>query len=159
MIRVAIVTVSDSCAWGEREDISGRTIEEMLPRDRFVLAQRTVVPDDRDGVAAELVRLADDGEIELLLTTGGTGFGPRDVTPEATASVCSRMVPGFGELMRLEGFKKTPRAVLSRAVAGIRGSTLMINLPGSPTAVRECLELILDLLPHAIEMLRGGGHQ
>ncbi len=159
MIRVGIVTVSDSCSWGEREDVSGRTVEEMLSGDQFVVAERTVVPDDRDAIAAELVRLADDGEVELLLTTGGTGFGPRDVTPEATASVCSRMVPGFGELMRLKGFEKTPRAVLSRAVAGIRGGTLVINLPGSPTAVRECLEVILDLLPHAIEMLRGGGHQ
>ncbi len=158
MIRVAIVTISDSCSQGEREDVSGRTIEEMLPRDQFNVASRSIVPDDRDGIAAELVRLADDEEIELVLTTGGTGFGPRDVTPEATASVCSRMVPGFGELMRLEGFKKTPRAVLSRAVACIRGRTLVVNLPGSPRAVRECLELILDLLPHAIEMLRGGGH-
>jgi len=159
MIRAAIVTVSDSCSWGEREDVSGRTIEEMLPPGRFTVTGRSVVPDDRDGIAAELVRLADDGEIELVLTTGGTGFGPRDVTPEATASVCSRMVPGFGELMRLEGFKKTPFAVLSRGVAGIRGSTLMVNLPGSPKAVRECLEVILDLLPHAVEMLRGGGHE
>jgi len=159
MIRVGIVTVSDSCSWGEREDVSGRTIGEMLPGAQFVVAERTVVPDDRDAIAAELVRLADDGEVELLLTTGGTGFGPRDVTPEATASVCSRMVPGFGELMRLKGFEKTPRAVLSRAVAGIRGGTLVVNLPGSPKAVRECLEVILDLLPHAIEMLRGGGHQ
>ncbi len=159
MIRVGIVTVSDSCAWGEREDVSGRTIQEMLPGDQYSVAQRTVVPDDRDAIAGELVRLADDAEIELLLTTGGTGFGPRDVTPEATASVCSRMVPGFGELMRLKGFEKTPHAVLSRAVAGIRGTTLVINLPGSPKAVRECLEAILDLLPHAVEMLRGGGHQ
>ena len=159
MIRVAVVTVSDSGSRGEREDVSGRTIEEMLPCDRFDVAGRTVVPDGRETVAAELVRLADRGDVDLVLTTGGTGFGPRDVTPEATASVCERMVPGFGELMRLEGFKRTPRAVLSRAVAGIRGRTLVINLPGSPRAVRECLEVILDLLPHAVEMLHGGGHQ
>jgi len=158
MIRVAIITISDSCSQGEREDVSGRTIEEMLPRDRFAVAGRTIVPDGRETVAAELVRLADGGGVDLVLTTGGTGFGPRDVTPEATASVCDRMAPGFGELMRLEGFKKTPRAVLSRAVAGIRGRTLVVNLPGSPRAVRECLEVIVDLLPHAIEMLRGGGH-
>lgn len=131
----------------------------MLPRDRFAVAGRTIVPDDREAIAAELVRLADGGETDLVLTTGGTGFGPRDVTPEATASVCERMVPGLGELMRLEGFKRTPRAVLSRAVAGIRGRTLVINLPGSPRAVRECLEAIVDLLPHAVEMLHGGGHQ
>jgi molybdopterin adenylyltransferase len=158
MIRVAVVTVSDSCSRGEREDVSGRTIEEMLPGDRFAVAGRIIVPDGRETVAAELVRLADSREIDLVLTTGGTGFGPRDVTPEATASVCERMVPGFGELMRLEGFRKTPRAVLSRAVAGIRGRTLVVNLPGSPRAVRECLEVILDLLPHAVEMLHGGGH-
>jgi len=158
MIRVAVVTVSDSCSRGEREDVSGRTIEEMLPRDRFAVAGRSIVPDDRDAIAAELVRLADSEAVDLVLTTGGTGFGPRDVTPEATTSICSRMVPGFGELMRLEGYKKAPRAVLSRAVAGIRGHTLMINLPGSPRAVRECLEVILDLLPHAVEMLHGGGH-
>jgi len=158
MIRVAIVTISDSCSRGEREDVSGRTIEEVLPRDQFVVAGMTIVPDGRETVAAELVRLADGGEVDLVLTTGGTGFGPRDVTPEATASVCERVVPGFGELMRLEGFKRTPRAVLSRAVAGIRGRTLVVNLPGSPKAVRECLGVILGLLPHAIEMLHGGGH-
>jgi molybdenum cofactor synthesis domain-containing protein len=158
MIRVAVVTVSDSCSRGEREDLSGRTIEEMLPRDRFAVAGRSIVPDDRDAIAAELVRLADSAAVDLVLTTGGTGFGPRDVTPEATASVCGRMVPGFGELMRLEGFKRTPRAVLSRAAAGIRGRTLVVNLPGSPKAVRECLEVVLDILPHAIEMLHGGGH-
>ena len=158
MITVAILTVSDSCSRGEREDVSGRTIEEMLPRDGFAVAGRSIVPDDRDAIAAELVKLADHAAVELVLTTGGTGFGPRDVTPEATASVCDRMVPGFGELMRLAGFKKTPNAVLSRAVAGIRGRALVINLPGSPRAVRECLEMILAVLPHAVEMLRGGGH-
>lgn len=158
MIRVAVVTISDSCSRGQREDVSGRTIEEMLPRDRFAVASKGVVPDEREAIAAELVRLADDAAVDLVLTTGGTGFGPRDVTPEATASVCERMVPGFGELMRLEGFKRTPNAVLSRAVAGIRGRTLVIDLPGSPRAVRECLEVILDILPHAIEMLHGGGH-
>jgi len=158
MIRVAVVTVSDSCSRGEREDVSGRTIEEMLPADRFVVAARGVLPDDRAAIAAELVKLAGRGDIDLVLTTGGTGFGPRDVTPEATTSVCERMIPGFGELMRMEGFKKTPNAVLSRAVAGICGGTLVINLPGSPKAVRESLDLILGLLPHAMLMLRGGGH-
>lgn len=158
MIRVAVVTVSDSCARGEREDVSGRTIEEMLPGDEFAVAARGVLPDDHAAIAAELVKLAGRGDIDLVLTTGGTGFGPRDVTPEATTSVCDRMIPGFGELMRMEGFKWTPNAVLSRAVAGIRGGTLVINLPGSPQAVQECLDLILGLLPHAMLMLRGGGH-
>jgi len=130
----------------------------MLPGDRFAVAAKGVLPDDRAAIAAELVKLAGRGDIDLVLTTGGTGFGPRDVTPEATTSVCDRMIPGFGELMRMEGFKRTPNAVLSRAVAGICGSTLVINLPGSPKAVRECLKLILELLPHAMLMLRGGGH-
>jgi molybdopterin adenylyltransferase len=158
MIRVAVVTVSDSCARGEREDLSGQTIEEMLPGDRFTVAARGILPDDRAGIAAELVKLAGRGDIDLVLTTGGTGFGPRDVTPEATTSVCDRMIPGFGELIRMEGSKRTPNAILSRAVAGIRGGTLVINLPGSPKAVRESLDLILGLLPHAMRMLRGGGH-
>jgi len=158
MIRVGVLTISDSCAKGEREDLSGRTIEEMLPDDGFAVAAKGVLPDDRAAIAAELVKLTGRGDIDLVLTTGGTGFGPRDVTPEATTSVCDRMIPGFGELMRMEGFKRTPNAVLSRAVAGIRGGTLLINLPGSPKAVRECLELILDLLPHAVLMLHGGGH-
>jgi len=158
MITVAIVTVSDSCSRGEREDVSGRTIEEMLSRNGFAVASRGIVADDREAIAAELTRLADGGGADLVLTTGGTGFGPRDVTPEATAFVCDRIVPGFGELMRLEGYRRTPNAVLSRAVAGIRGRTLVVNLPGSPRAVRECLEVIVDLLPHAIEMLHGGGH-
>ena len=158
MITVAILTISDSCARSEREDISGRTIEELLPREQFAVASKGIVPDDRDVIAAELAQLADSAAVDLILTTGGTGFGPRDVTPEATASVCERLVPGFGELMRLEGYKRTPNAVLSRAAAGIRGRTLVVNLPGSPKAVRECLELIVNLLPHAIEMLHGGGH-
>jgi molybdenum cofactor synthesis domain-containing protein len=130
----------------------------MLPGDEFAVAARGVLPDDHAAIAAELVKLAGRGDIDLVLTTGGTGFGPRDVTPEATTSVCDRMIPGFGELMRMEGFKWTPNAVLSRAVAGIRGGTLVINLPGSPQAVQECLDLILGLLPHAMLMLRGGGH-
>jgi molybdopterin adenylyltransferase len=158
MIHVAVVTISDSCSRGQRDDVSGRTIEEMLPRDRFVASERSVVPDDRHAIAGELAKLADRGDVDLILTTGGTGFGPRDITPEATASVCERMVPGLGERMRAEGFKKTPNAVLSRAVAGIRRSTLVVNLPGSPRAVRECLDVILDILPHAVEMLHGGGH-
>jgi molybdopterin adenylyltransferase len=158
MIKVAIVTVSDSCARGGREDVSGRTIEEMLPADTFEVCHRKILPDESDMIALALTQLADRLEMDVVLTTGGTGFGPRDVTPEATATACTRMVPGLGELMRAEGFKQTPNAMLSRAVAGLRGHTLIINLPGSPKAVRECLEVILPLLPHAVEMMRGGGH-
>jgi len=158
MIKVAILTVSDSCAAGKREDISGRVVEEMLPSDRFQICQKRIVPDDRGKIAAELVRFSDELSVDVVLTTGGTGLGPRDVTPEATVSVCERIVPGFGELARSEGFKKTANAVLSRAVAGIRKSTLVVNLPGSARAVRECLELIVGVLPHAVEMMHGGGH-
>ena len=106
----------------------------------------------------ELTRLADECGCDLVFTTGGTGLGPRDVTPEATLSVCDRLVPGLGELMRAAGLKKTRNAVLSRGIAGMRGRTLIVNLPGSPKAVRECLEVILEILPHALEMMRGGGH-
>jgi molybdopterin adenylyltransferase len=158
MIRVAVVTISDGCSQGQREDVSGPIIEEMLPRDHFTVTGRSIVPDDRVAIGARLMELADWANVDLILTTGGTGLGPRDVTPEATVSVCERMAPGFGELMRMEGFRKTPNAALSRAVAGIRKSTLIINLPGSPKAVRECLDVILDILPHAVEMLHGGGH-
>jgi len=124
----------------------------------YVIGEERIVPDDRDAITRELARLAEEGGHDLVFTTGGTGLGPRDVTPEATGSVCDRLVPGLGELMRAEGLKKTRNAVLSRGTAGLRGKTLIINLPGSPKAVRECLAAILDVLPHAIEMMRGGGH-
>lgn len=159
MIKVAILTISDSCAQGRREDLSGPAIGESLPPDTFEVLERTVVADDREQIAEELMRLSNQPGTDLILTTGGTGLGPRDVTPEATASVCQRMVPGLAELMRIEGHKKTANAVLSRAVCGVRHDTLIVNLPGSVRAVRECLQLILGLLPHAIAMMRGGGHE
>lgn len=158
MIQVFVLTVSDRCARGEREDVSGRTIEEMLPGDTFQVCERRITPDDQDTIAARLVEMAERRDADLVLTTGGTGLGPRDVTPEATAAICERMVPGFGELMRAEGFRKTPNAMLSRATAGILRDTLIVNLPGSPRAVRECLGVILPILPHAVEMVHGGGH-
>ena len=158
MIRVAILTVSDSCAQGKREDVSGRTIKDMLVEDRFEICQKKIVADDHEKIVNELKHFSDGAGIDVVLTTGGTGLGPRDVTPEATASVCERIVPGLGEIMRAEGFKKTANAILSRALAGIRKNTLIINLPGSPKAVRECLEIILSILPHAVDMMRGGGH-
>jgi molybdenum cofactor synthesis domain-containing protein len=158
MIRVAILTVSDSCAQGKRQDASGPAIREILSEARYEIGEEHIVPDDREAIARELARFSEEGGHDLVFTTGGTGLGPRDVTPEATGSVCDRLVPGLGELMRAEGLKKTRNAVLSRGIAGIRGKTLIINLPGSPKAVRECLEAILDVLPHALEMMRGGGH-
>ena len=158
MIKAAILTISDSCAQGKRTDTSGQTISEMLDDAKFEVVEKAIVPDDRQAIAETLVRFSDQKGVEVVLTTGGTGFGPRDVTPEATASVCERMAPGLSELLRSEGYKRSPNAVLSRGVAGLRKSTLVINLPGSPKAVRESLEIVLKLLPHAVAMMRGGGH-
>jgi molybdopterin adenylyltransferase len=159
MIKVAILTISDSCAQGRREDLSGLTIRQLLAPDQFEVLEHRVVPDDRQHIVTELMRFSNQLDADLVLTTGGTGLGPRDVTPEATASVCERMVPGLGELMRTEGHKQAPNAVLSSAVCGIRNGTLIVNLPGSVKAVRECLGLILGVLPHAVEMMHGGGHE
>ena len=157
-MKAAILTVSDRCAKGQQDDHSTPVAEDILSRNGFEIGARSLVPDDQDVIARELVRLCDDGMCDVVFTTGGTGLGPRDVTPEATLSVCERLVPGLGELMRAESLKKTRRAVLSRGVVGLRGNTLIINLPGSPKAVRECVEILLDLLPHAVEMMHGGGH-
>jgi len=159
LTKVAILTVSDSCALGRRQDASGPAIREILSAAGYEIGEERIVPDDRDGIVRELTRFSDEGGYDLVFTTGGTGLGPRDVTPEATQAVCDRLVPGLGDLMRMEGLKKTRNAVLSRGVAGLRGRTLVINLPGSPRAVRECLEIILEVLPHALEMMHGGGHE
>jgi molybdopterin adenylyltransferase len=158
MIRTAILTVSDTCSQGNRQDVSGQTIAEMLTKDKFEICEKKIVPDDLQAIADELRRFSDEAGVDVVLTTGGTGLGPRDVTPEATASVCQRMVPGLGEIMRAEGLKKTINAILSRGTAGVCGETLIINLPGSPKAVTESLEIILDVLPHAVKMMLGGGH-
>jgi molybdenum cofactor synthesis domain-containing protein len=158
MIRVAILTVSDSCSQGEREDISGQTIKDMLPEDRFEICRKKIVADDHEKIVNELKHFSDKADIDVVFTTGGTGLGPRDVTPEATASVCEKIIPGLGEMMRAEGLKKTKNAILSRGIAGIYNKTLVINLPGSPRGVKESLEIILDVLPHAVDMMHGGGH-
>jgi len=158
MIKIAILTVSDSCAQGQREDISGQEIKAMLDKDKFEIFEKKIVADNREAIANELKYFSDKAGIDVVLTTGGTGLGPRDVTPEATASVCERIVPGLSEIIRIRGWKKTESAVLSRGIAGIRNKTLIINLPGSPKGVRESLEIILDVLPHAAQMMLGGGH-
>jgi molybdopterin adenylyltransferase len=158
MIKAAILTVSDSCAEGKREDVSGRTIEELLSTQGYEIRPRKIVPDDKDAIARELMYFADQAEVDIVFTTGGTGLGPRDVTPEATVAVCDRLVPGLCEAIRFCGWQTTKNAALSRAAAGIRRRTLIINLPGSPKGASESLRIILDLLPHAVKMLHGAGH-
>jgi molybdopterin adenylyltransferase len=158
MIRVAILTVSDSCAQGKREDISGQTIKDILPEERFEICRKKIVADDHEKIVNVLKHFSDKADIDVVFTTGGTGLGPRDVTPEATASVCERIIPGLGEIMRAEGLQKTKNAILSRGIAGICNRTIVINLPGSPRGVKESLEIILDVLPHAVDMMHGGGH-
>lgn len=150
----AVLTVSDRSARGERPDESGPAAAAMLAAAGYQVAAQSVVPDERGEIEAALAALAEAGTA-LVVTTGGTGFSPRDVTPEATAAVCQRMVPGIPEAMRLASLAVTPRAMLSRAAAGIRDRTLIVNLPGSPKAVRENLEAVLPALRHGLEVLRG----
>jgi molybdenum cofactor synthesis domain-containing protein len=152
----AVVTISDACSRGERDDASGATLSELLGTIAEVCDHR-VIPDDRPAIEAALKELSDAG-VDLLLTTGGTGLVPRDVTPEATLAVIDRLVPGLAEAMRQESLKATPQAMLSRGVAGIRGRTLIINTPGSPRAVRECFAVIAPVLIHAVHIMGGGGH-
>ena len=155
MIRTAVLTLSDKGAAGERVDESGRIIGEMICGIAAVVDHYEILPDDKARIIEVLTRLADSGKFDLILTTGGTGVAPRDVTPEATLAVIERELPGMAEAMRAESLKKTPRAMLSRAVAGIRKQTLIVNLPGSPKAVRENLAVILPALSHAIEKIMG----
>ena len=155
MFTLGILTISDRGSRGEREDESGRVVRELLGALDANVVKYEVVPDEGDIISAKLVDWVDKEGIDLILTTGGTGPSRRDVTPEATLSVLERVAPGFVEAMMAEGLKKTSTAMLSRAVAGIRGGSLIINLPGSPRAVSECLEVILPALPHAIEVLKG----
>ena len=154
-LRAAVVTVSDGVTHGTRVDESGDLVESMLREAGFDVVERDVVPDERSRIEALLLELADAKAIPLVVTTGGTGFGPRDVTPEATRGVIDREAPGLAELMRREGLAKTPLAALSRAVVGSRGGTLIVNLPGSPKGVRESLEAALTVVPHAVELLAG----
>ncbi len=153
-IRVGVLTVSDRSSRGERVDESGPLIRRLvLEQLDAVVEAEGIVPDERERIAEKLIEWCDDKRLDLILTTGGTGFAPRDLTPEATRDVIERETPGFPEAMRMEGFKVTPHALLSRATAGIRGKSLIINLPGSPKAVREGLLLIMSAIPHAISTL------
>jgi molybdenum cofactor synthesis domain-containing protein len=154
-ISVGILTVSDRCFRGEAEDMSGPLIRRLVSeRLRGEIRLEAVVPDEEGSIRSTLASWCDDADLDLILTTGGTGFSPRDVTPEATEAVVEREAPGLAEAMRREGAKATPHAMLSRATAGIRGQTLIVNLPGSTRAVQEGLEVIFPALPHAIEILR-----
>ena len=155
MKRVAVITSSDKGYRGEREDLSGPAVKEIMEAAGYEVVSVEVLPDDRGMLSARMAEIADMGLAELILTTGGTGFSQRDVTPEATEDVIERRVPGIPEAMRAFSMTITKRAMLSRATAGIRKKTLIVNLPGSPKAVRECLEVIVDSLGHGIEILVG----
>lgn len=154
-MNIGILTLSDKGARGDRVDTSGPAVAETLTPLGATVLRRAVLPDDQAGIASLLAAWADAGDLDLIVTTGGTGLAPRDVTPEATLAVVERLVPGLAELMRVEGLRHTPLAVLSRAVVGIRGRTLIVNLPGSERGVRQNLAVLLPLLPHAVETLRG----
>ena len=155
MKRAAIITASDSGYRGEREDLSGPAIKEILEREGYEVISMDILPDDQVMLAGKLQEISDSEKAELILTTGGTGFSERDVTPEATEEVIERKVPGIPEAIRAYSMTITKRAMLSRATAGIRGKTLIVNLPGSPKAVRESLEYIIDALAHGLEILSG----
>jgi molybdopterin adenylyltransferase len=155
MIKVGVITISDRGFKGEREDASGAVIRELVKEWGAQVEFSTVVPDEREKITKALIQGADEQHLDLILTTGGTGVSPRDLTPEATRQVFEREVPGIAEAMRSAGMKKTPHAMISRAVSGIRGETLIVNLPGSPQAVRESLEAILPALRHAIAKIQG----
>jgi molybdenum cofactor synthesis domain-containing protein len=155
MFTAGILTISDKGSRGERHDKSGEAIREILSHIDVRIVNYDIIPDEKELIVQKLVNWADEGNLDVVITTGGTGLTPRDVTPEATLAVVDRIVPGFAEAMRAESFKKTPHAMLSRAVVGTRGQCLIINLPGSPKAVRECLAVILPALPHAVETLKG----
>jgi molybdopterin adenylyltransferase len=154
-IRIGILTVSDKGAAGDRQDTSGAAIREVLASLETVVERYEVVPDEADEIAATLRRWADEDKLDVVFTTGGTGFDPRDVTPEATLAVIDRLTPGLAEAMRLEGLKHTPNAMLSRATAGLRAKTVIINLPGSERAVRESLACLVPVLEHAVRTARG----
>lgn len=158
MYKVAILTISDRCSRGEREDVSGKIIQGLIKNLPLEVVKYEIIPDEVDIIKAKLIDYSDKLKVNLVLTDGGTGFTPRDLTPEATMAVIDKEVPGIPEAMRSECFKSSPRAILSRAVAGMRGRTLIINFPGSPKAVKESLEVIMDIIVHALDMIAGKEH-
>ena len=155
MIKVGVLTISDKGSRGEREDRSGPLIEELIRKIGGEVQLYRIVPDDRETISSNLVEMADTERIDLILTTGGTGVAKRDVTPEATKDIIEKEVPGIGEAMRMRSLEITDWAMLSRMTAGTRGETMIVNLPGSPKAVQECLGWIMSVIPHAVGLLKG----
>jgi molybdopterin adenylyltransferase len=157
-MRVSVLTISDSVAAGNAEDRSGPSVMARCRELGWKIVSSAVRADDRAAIEVLLKETADSNDADVILTTGGTGLGPRDVTPEATAAVVERLIPGFSEQIRAVGVQKTPRAVLSRGAAGVRGKTIIVNLPGSPKGAVESLDVIADLLPHAVSIIHGARH-
>lgn len=155
MIKTAILTISDKGSRGEREDCTGPSLEGLIKKEGYELKYYKVIPDDIHAIESELIYICDELRVELVLTNGGTGFSKRDVTPEATLKVIEKYVPGFGEVMRFKALAVTPKAVLTRGIAGIRGNSLIINLPGSPKGAVENLGFIIEVIPHGIDILTG----
>ncbi|MFH2034474.1 MAG: molybdopterin adenylyltransferase [Candidatus Margulisiibacteriota bacterium] len=156
-MKVGIITVSDKGSQGLREDLSGPAIKDAICRDTpWRVSSTAIIPDEQSQISAQIVEMADQEGCDLIFTTGGTGLSPRDVTPEATRAVVDREIPGIAEAMRMGSMKNKKSAILSRAIAGTRGKSLMINLPGSPRAVKECLEIIMPVIAHALEVLQKG---
>jgi molybdopterin adenylyltransferase len=157
MTTIGVLTISDGAARGERQDLSGERIRELVTQlPEATVSVSAIIPDEQEQIASILREWSDQQQLQLILTTGGTGLAPRDVTPEATRTVIEREAPGIAEALRINSLRYTPMAMLSRGLAGVRGKTLIINLPGSPKAVQECLEYILPVLPHAINLLIEG---
>lgn len=154
-LRAKILVLSDSCVHGRREDLSGPAVREILEAHGWEMVALEIMPDEVEQIKRRLEAWTDGGECDAIFTTGGTGLGPRDVTPEATRAVIEREIPGLAEVMRAEGVKKTRRAALSRGVAGVRSGKLIINLPGSTRGARESLESVIELLPHAVDLIQG----
>ncbi|MGD0974716.1 MAG: MogA/MoaB family molybdenum cofactor biosynthesis protein [Candidatus Korobacteraceae bacterium] len=154
-MKAAILTLSDKGSRGERADVSGPALASWLTEREVEIARTEVIPDEADLISAKLAEWADGGEFDLILTTGGTGVSPRDVTPEATVRVLDRLIPGFGEAMRAASLAKTPQAMISRAVSGVRKQTLIVNLPGSPRGAIENLEAVWPAIPHALKKIQG----
>ena len=153
--KVGILTISDSGSSGTRKDVSGQILEKIAVSNNLKIQLQEIIPDDFDKIQETLIEWSDNGEVDLILSTGGTGLGPRDRTPEATKLILDIEVPGISEIMRIKTFSQTPFAVLSRSVSGVRSGCLIVNLPGSPSGVEQCINIILPSINHALEMIRG----